>query len=61
MITNSREQKICDKYSARDEYGFVHCMECPLRKSKGEWDFRCKGNSHYNRITKEWEFDREVE
>ena len=24
------EQKICDKYSARDTQGFVHCFECPL-------------------------------
>ena len=54
MITNEREQKICDKYKARDEKGFVHCNECPL--SKGE-DAKCKATSHYNRKTKEWEYD----
>ena len=54
MITNEREQKICDKYRARDEKGFVHCNECPL--NKGE-DAKCKATSHYNRKTKEWEYD----
>ena len=24
------EKAICKKYSARDEEGLVHCMECPL-------------------------------
>lgn len=24
------EKKICDKYSARDAAGKVHCNECPL-------------------------------
>jgi hypothetical protein len=58
MITNKREQKICDKYSAYDETGHVHCNECPL--SKGDprsYDFRCKANSHYNKYTSEWEYD----
>lgn len=55
MLTNDRERKICDKYSARDEQGFVHCMDCPLVKSK--WFLMCKANSHYNRRTKEWELD----
>jgi hypothetical protein len=58
MITNNREQKICDKYSAYDETGYVHCNECPLRKSEGNYDFRCKANSHYDRQTKEWEYDK---
>lgn len=58
MVTNSREQKICDKYSKRDEKGLVHCYECPLKKGNpAQWDFRCKANSHYDRKTKEWEFD----
>ena len=26
----SEEEAICKKYSARDQYGFVHCQECPL-------------------------------
>jgi hypothetical protein len=41
MITNSREQAICDKYSAYDDAGKVHCKECPIRKSEGSYDFRC--------------------
>lgn len=48
-----REKKICAKYSARDEEGFVHCNECPLVVDKG--NHLCKANSHYNRRTKEWE------
>jgi hypothetical protein len=58
MITNKHEQKNCDKYSAYDEAGLVHCFECPL--AKGCWlqyDFRCKANSHYDRHTGEWEWD----
>lgn len=56
------EQKICDKYSKRDEQGFVHCYECPLKKGNPvQWDFRCKANSHYDRKTKEWEYDERRE
>lgn len=59
MITNSKEQAICDKYSARDETNHVHCSECPLSKGNPQqWDFRCKANSHYDRKTKDWEWDR---
>jgi hypothetical protein len=57
MITSKREQAICDKYSAYDDNGKVHCKECPLRKSDGSYDYRCKANSHYNRRTKEYEYD----
>ena len=32
MLTNSREKKICEVYSARDEHDRVHCWECPLQK-----------------------------
>lgn len=56
MITSPREQKICDKYSQRIN-GKVQCNKCPLRKSQGTYDFRCKANSHYNRTEKEWEYD----
>lgn len=60
MITNEREQKICDKYSAYDETGHVHCHECPLRKGDfSQHDFRCKKWCHYNRKTGEWEPDEE--
>ena len=57
MLTNDREKKICEKYSARDENGNVHCHECPLAKGDRKYDFRCKANSHYNKSTKEWEYD----
>lgn len=59
MITNQREQKICDKYGTRDENGRFHCSECPLRKGNGLYDFRCKANSRYNRHTQEWEYEGE--
>ena len=58
MITNAREQKICDRYSKRDSKGHVHCKECPLSKGNpNNYDFRCKANSHYERKTGEWEYD----
>lgn len=56
-MLNNREQKICDKYSRIDEEGKVHCMECPLRVGTGEFDFRCKANSYYDKKTKEWILD----
>lgn len=57
-LTNKREEAICRKYSAYDETDHVHCYECPLVKGDGDrWDFRCKANNHYNRRTKEWEYD----
>ena len=58
MITNEKEQKICNKYSKYDNDGYVHCFECPLNKGNhSQHDFRCKSNSHYNPSTKEWEYD----
>lgn len=53
MLTNEREKRICEKYSKRDSDGYVHCNDCPLRKSF----LRCKSNSHYDRKTKMWELD----
>jgi hypothetical protein len=58
MLTNEREEKICRKYSTRDKTGKVHCSKCPLSKSEGHYDFRCKANSHYNRKMREWERDK---
>lgn len=59
MLTNDRERKICEKYSAPDENGFVHCHECPLNKGNPrQYDFRCKAVCHYDRRTKEWEYDK---
>ena len=62
MLTNDKERKICAKYSERDETGHVHCHSCPLNKGNpAQWDFRCKANSHYDRKTREWEFDEDME
>lgn len=58
MITNAKEVKICNKYSAKDSDGKVHCCECPLRKGTGSYDFRCKANSHYDRKEREWIYDK---
>ena len=57
MLTTEREKKICEKYSKRDSDYKVHCYECPLNKG----GLYCKANSHYDRRTKEWEFDIEQE
>lgn len=57
-ITNRREQAICDAHSTYDSTGHVNCNNCPLLKGNpNSYDFRCKANSHYNRRTKEWEYD----
>jgi len=61
MLTNDRERKICAKYSVRGEGGLVNCRSCPLRKGTDSYDFRCKANSHYDRHTKDWEYDARVE
>ena len=42
-----RQKKICEKYSARDADGYVHCNECPLLIDK--YEYMCKANSVYNR------------
>lgn len=55
MLTNDREKRICAKYSAYDEDGYVHCRECPLSKS----DLKCKAIAHYDRKTKVWVSDGE--
>jgi len=55
MLTNERDKRICDKYSRRDKAGRVHCCECPLAISNS--NLMCKANAHYNRKTREWEFD----
>lgn len=62
MLTNDREKRICAKYSAYDENNRARCSECPLHKGNFEmWDFRCKANSHYDRHTREWEYDDAME
>lgn len=58
MLTNDRERRICEKYSARDENDKVKCRECPLVKGNFKsWDFRCKANSHYDRKIQDWVYD----
>lgn len=59
MLKAEKEKAICEKYGAYDETEHVHCFECPLSKSEGNYDFRCKANSSYNRHTHEWEYDYE--
>lgn len=59
MLTNDKERRICEKYSAYDKTGHVHCRECPLRKG-GPNDYgMCKALMHYDRHKKEWVFDDE--
>lgn len=58
MLTNEKEEKICKKYSARDENGRVNCRECPLIKGNpNRYDFRCKANSHFDRHKGDWIYD----
>lgn len=58
MLTE-KQKRICEKYSAKDEHGHVHCPDCPLMVSA--YDLMCKANASYNRHTREWEFDEEDE
>ncbi|MDO4746458.1 MAG: hypothetical protein Q4B18_07865 [Bacillota bacterium] len=57
MLTNDRERKICEKYSAVGEDGRVRCRECPLVKDFAH--ILCKANSHYNRKRREGVYDWE--
>ena len=58
MITTERDKQICKRHKEKDRDGRVHCMHCPLVKGNPfAYDFHCKANSHYNRKTKEWEYD----
>ena len=49
-MTKRKMKKICEKYSPKDEDGFTHCPECPLRVEI----FLCKRFSHYSRKWKRW-------
>lgn len=59
MLTSEREKRICDRYGKVHKDGCVHCFECPLRKGDGRYVLMCKATAHYNRHTKEWEYDEE--
>ena len=56
MLTE-KQKKVCEKYSARDKEGFVHCNECPLVVDK--WGHVCRAVAHYDRRRREWIFDWE--
>lgn len=57
MISNKREQEICDEYREP----IVRCNECPLARNlkTDPNDYRCKATAHYNFKAKEWEYDGE--
>ena len=57
MLTNDREKAICNKYSARDGAGYVHCAECPLVRPSRYSDISCKATAHYDRHLHEWVMD----
>lgn len=57
MLKSDKDKRICDKYGRYDSEHKTRCNICPLRVGAGSYDFRCKANSHYDRKTKEWEFD----
>lgn len=59
MLKNDKEREICDKYSARDENGKVHCKECPLNlcEKTGRPYGDCKAIMHYDRARREWVYD----
>ena len=35
-MLSDKDKKICEKYSARDKNGFVHCRDCPLVVNKAK-------------------------
>ena len=57
MFTNDREKRICAKYRAADKNGYVHCNECPLVRRY----LICKAIAHYDRHTREWVTDKEID
>lgn len=59
MLKTEREKKICEKYSAWDAKGYVHCNECPLAIDKDL--LICKSIAHYDKKTKCWELDEDLE
>ncbi len=56
MALTEKQKRICEKYSARDKDGFVHCKECPLVVD--HYSFTCRANSHYDRHRREWVADK---
>lgn len=58
MLTE-KQKKICEKYSARDEEGLVHCKECPL--AIDHYAHTCRSFMHYDRHRREWVEDEVTE
>lgn len=56
MLTE-KQKAICEKYSAYDETGHVHCSECPLVIDA----LMCKATCHYDKHLREWVPDEEEE
>lgn len=59
MLTADRDKRTCAKYSKQDETGRVNCRSCPLVRDAEA--YMCKANAHYDRKTKEWEYDEVTE
>ena len=57
MLTTERQKRICARYSARDENGYVHCNDCPLVVNP--YQNMCRANAHYDRHSPEWVYDTE--
>ena len=57
MLTSDYDKYICEKYSKKDEQGYVHCDKCPLLIDG--YELMCKANAHYDKKRKEWMFDDE--
>lgn len=51
MLTK-KQKKICEKYSARDENGLVHCKECPLVLDS--YTYTCRAFMHYDKHKQIW-------
>lgn len=51
MKLTKEEQEICDRFSARDKDGYVHCADCPL-SIKGSFNY---GLCKKTMSKKEWE------
>ena len=57
MLTTERQKRICARYSARDENGFVRCNDCPLVVNA--YQHMCRAIAHYDRHSREWVYDTE--
>ena len=59
MLTTERQKRICARYSARDENGYVHCNDCPLVVNP--YQNMCCAIAHYDRHSREWVYDTECD